>query len=60
MLEKEYSKEAQINFKQEDQGAERRSDERRKEPSKGFAYIGPVGWICRREKVRRDHDTCRF
>jgi len=60
MLDDEYSKEAQLNRQKEDLGAERRSEDRRKEPSQGFAYIGPVGWICRREKLRRDHDALRF
>ena len=60
MLDNEYRQEAQINFQQEDQSAERRSEDRRKEPSQGFAYIGPVGWICRREKLRRDDDSGCF
>lgn len=35
---------------------ERREGERREQKSKGFAYITTVGWICRREKCRRNGD----
>jgi len=31
----------------------RRREERRRQPSNGFARISIVGWICRREKLRR-------
>lgn len=34
----------------------RRTGERRKLPSDGFAYISTVGWICRRERKRRKTD----
>ena len=30
-----------------------RTEDRRKVPSMGFAYISVVGWICRREQYRR-------
>jgi hypothetical protein len=30
--------------------------DRRRQPSKGFAYISTVGWICRRERIRRKDD----
>ena len=30
-----------------------REDDRRKEPCEGFTYVSTVGWICRRERVRR-------
>ena len=41
---------------------DRRSQDgdRRKLPSKGFAYISVVGWICRREKFRRKDDKLNF
>ena len=30
-----------------------RKQDRRKKASQGFTYISMVGWICRREKIRR-------
>ena len=36
---------------------ERRNGERRHRKSKGYTYISIVGWICRREKCRRECDT---
>ena len=38
----------------------KREVDRRKEPSKGYTYITTVGWICRREKVRRKDDRFMF
>ena len=35
-------------------------EERRKEQSDGFIYISSVGWIDRRENLRRKDDTCNF
>lgn len=35
---------------------ERRQGERREVKSNGYAYITTVGWICRREKCRRNGD----
>lgn len=32
----------------------RRVKDRRQEDSKGYMYITMVGWICRREKKRRN------
>lgn len=38
---------------------ERRHNNRRLCEKKGFAYISMVGWMCRREHVRRkDDDVC--
>ena len=37
-----------------------REGDRRKVPSKGFAYISVVGWICRREQCRRKDDKLKF
>jgi hypothetical protein len=43
------------------QNLEQRSrKERRKKPSYGFAAITVVGWICRRERTRREGDTDCF
>jgi hypothetical protein len=35
----------------------RNGDDRRREPSEGFACVSTVGWICRREKTRRKDDS---
>lgn len=34
----------------------RRREERRRKSSYGFTRISTVGWICRREKLRRSAD----
>lgn len=40
---------------------ERRSGtERRKAHARGFKYISTVGWICRREQIRRKDDLKDF
>ena len=33
-------------------------EERRRLPSQGYARISIVGWICRRERLRRSKDAC--
>jgi hypothetical protein len=33
-----------------------RNEERRKVPARGFTYVSAVGWICRRERCRREGD----
>ena len=38
----------------------RREEQRRSEESSGFTYISTVGWICRREKIRRKDDEFMF
>jgi hypothetical protein len=38
----------------------RRGRERRKEPSCGFTCITIVGWICRREQLRRNDDSAGY
>ena len=38
---------------------QRRGD-RRKEPCEGFTYVSTVGWICRRERVRRNGEGCHW
>ena len=41
--------------------SERRNGaERRKTDSPGFTCITIVGWICRREQIRRKYDPCLF
>jgi hypothetical protein len=38
---------------------DRRQECRRKLESKGYCYLSMVGWMCRREKIRRkDDDIC--
>jgi len=44
----------------EDSIGERRSEDRRKQPSEGFTRISIVGWICRRERSRRQEDTFKW
>jgi hypothetical protein len=39
---------------------DRREEDRRKEPGEGFTYVSTVGWICRREKLRRKDDHFDF
>jgi hypothetical protein len=34
----------------------RTATDRRKKPARGFMYISTVGWICRREQIRREDD----
>jgi hypothetical protein len=38
----------------------RGGEERRKRPSNGFTYISSVGWIDRRERLRRKDDPDAF
>jgi hypothetical protein len=38
----------------------RRRHKRRKAPSRGFTCISTVGWICRREQLRRKDDPNNF
>ena len=39
---------------------EKRTVDRRETPAEGYAYISIVGWISRREKVRRRNDPFLF
>jgi hypothetical protein len=39
---------------------ERRKDHRRTNASQGYAYIEMVGWMDRREKIRRNNDPSCF
>jgi hypothetical protein len=38
----------------------RRQSERRTHESKGYTYISMVGWMDRREKIRREDDASSF
>lgn len=53
-------KDAKVDFSQPLAPNDRREDDRRKETSEGFAYVSTVGWICRREKIRRKDDPFDF
>ncbi len=46
-------KETKFDVEQEVHYGDKREKDRRKEPFDGFTYISTVGWICRREKIRR-------
>ncbi len=39
---------------QQDEGKNRRVKDRRQKHNEGYTYISIVGWICRREKKRRN------
>ena len=47
---------ARLNFEQDRHFENRWEEERRREPSEGFTYISSVGWIDRRERLRRKDD----
>ncbi|MGD9365300.1 MAG: hypothetical protein PVH87_06355 [Desulfobacteraceae bacterium] len=53
-------RDAQLNFGQNHYFENRMEDDRRSEPSEGFTYISSVGWIDRREKLRRKYDYLDF
>ena len=46
------------NFFSRELHEKRCREERRRLPSQGYARISIVGWICRRERLRRTNDTC--
>ena len=48
------------DYNQEDRIRERRTEDRRKQPSEGFTRISIVGWICRRERSRRKGDIFKW
>jgi len=50
----------QSSLKARSTSREKREDERRHKESKGYTYITTVGWICRREKLRRKDDEFMF
>ena len=45
--------ETKFDFEQAIHHDDQRDEDRRKAPCEGFTYISVVGWICRREKIRR-------
>jgi hypothetical protein len=48
------------NLNREDNLKERRSEDRRRLSSEGFTRISIVGWICRRERTRRESDEFQW
>jgi hypothetical protein len=58
--ETNYTKNAQLNFEQGQQLENRLEEDRRRESSDGFTYISSVGWIDRRERLRRKDDPYDF
>ena len=52
------TKNAQFNF--ELSRLNRWKEDRRREPSEGYTYISTVGWIDRRERLRRKADPYNF
>ena len=51
---------ARLNFEQDHCLENRWEEDRRREPSEGFTYISSVGWIDRRETLRRRNDPYNF
>ncbi len=63
MIEKKETnntKDAQLNIEHGCQFENRWGKDRRGEPNEGFTYISSVGWIDRREKLRRKADPYNF
>jgi hypothetical protein len=56
MEKNEYKHDAQVNYEQDVEITDRRDEDRRKECREGFTYVSTVGWICRREQLRRKDD----
>ena len=54
------NKETKFNLEPEVHLEDLREKDRRKEPCEGFTYISTVGWLCRREKIRRKDDPFDF
>ncbi len=54
------SKDAQLNLEQGHKLENRWEEDRRIEPGEGFTYISTVGWIDRRERLRRKDDPYNF
>ncbi len=50
------AKDTRINLEQGSHSDNRWGDDRRSELSEGFTYISSVGWIDRRETLRRKDD----
>jgi hypothetical protein len=58
--ETEHLNDIPANFERHYSIDTRWGEERRKEPSDGFTYISSVGWIDRRERLRRKDDPDNF
>ena len=54
------TKDAQLSFDQDHHFENRWEEDRRREPGEGFTYISTVGWIDRRERLRRKDDFMNF
>lgn len=54
------SRDAQLKLENSLNSNNRWGEERRKEPSKGFTYISSIGWIDRRERIRRKGDFYNY
>ena len=54
------AKDAQLTFEQDPHFDNRWEEDRRREPGEGFTYISTVGWIDRRERLRRKDDPINF
>jgi hypothetical protein len=54
------TKDGRINFGQDHHFENRWEEDRRREPGEGFTYISTVGWIDRREMLRRKDDLMNF
>jgi len=54
------TKEGRLNFEQDHHFESRWEEDRRREPGEGFTYISTVGWIDRRETLRRKDDFMNF
>jgi hypothetical protein len=59
-MEAKMQKEEQSHKQNYDLSTERRIYERRVKGSAGFTYITIVGWICRRENIRRKGNNFLF
>ncbi|MGD8834332.1 MAG: hypothetical protein PVJ84_07680 [Desulfobacteraceae bacterium] len=53
-------KDAQINIEHDIYLENRQQQDLRSEPSKGYTYVSMVGWIDRRERLRRKDDPFNF
>lgn len=51
---------ALINLGQGLHVGNQREQDRRSEPNEGYTYISSVGWIDRRERLRREDDPNKF
>jgi hypothetical protein len=54
------TKDAQHNNEQSHLFVNRLEEDRRRVPNEGFTYVSIVGWIDRRETIRRKDDPFNF